>query len=74
MLNKCHNSICYHRVRESQATGKIRVGCISVESNLVYLLKKTTMDGNARNLIVYIICHNKAAKFKDDKNGYGRVG
>ena len=28
VLNKKHNSICYHRVREAQAAGTIRVGWI----------------------------------------------
>ena len=28
-LNKRHTSICYHRVREDQAAGIIRVGCIT---------------------------------------------
>ena len=28
-LNKIHNYICYHRVREAQASGVLRVGWIS---------------------------------------------
>ena len=47
---------------------------ISGEMNLAYLLTKTTMAGNASNSILEIIFHNKAAKWKDDKNDYGRVG
>ena len=33
MLNKGHNEICYHQVRESQAAGKICVEWITRESN-----------------------------------------
>ena len=62
MLNKSHNAVCYHRVRESQATGKIRVGWIEEKRNLVYLLKKTNMDGNACHPIVEIIFHYKTLK------------
>ena len=38
------------------------------------LLKKTTMDRNARHSIVEIIFHNNPVKWKDDKNDDGRVG
>ena len=34
VLNKRHNAICYHRVREAQAAGTIMVGWISGEYNL----------------------------------------
>jgi len=76
MLNKRHNAICYHRVRESQAAGRIRVGWIPGERNLADLLTKTTMAGNARHSIVEVIFHNKAAKWKekDYKNDDGRIG
>ena len=62
MLNKIHNAICYHRLRGSQAAGKIRVGWVPGGSNFEYLLTKTTMDGNVGHSIVEIIFHNKAAK------------
>ena len=60
-------------MRKSQAAGKIHVKWIPVERNLTDVLTKTNMAGNARNLIVKIIFHNKAAKWRDDKNYYGRV-
>ena len=33
VLNKKHNSICYHRVREAHTAGTMRVGWISGEYN-----------------------------------------
>ena len=51
-LNKRHNAIYYHRVRESQDAGILRVGCISGEFNLVDLFTKTTMSGNKRHNLV----------------------
>ena len=74
MLNKRHNAICYHQVRESQASGQIRVGWVPGERNPVDLLTKTTMDGNVRDSIVEIIFNNKAFKWKDDNNDDGIVG
>ena len=74
MLNKRHNVICYHRVREEQAAGKIHVIWVPGERNLADLLTRTTMAGNARHSIVEMIFHNKAVKWKDDNNDDGRVG
>jgi ribosomal protein L31E len=58
VLNKRHNAICYHKVRESQAAGTIRVGWIPGEQNLADLFTKTTMPGNVRNDIVETIFMN----------------
>jgi hypothetical protein len=44
VLNKKHNSICYHRVREAQATGTIHVGWIEGEYNKADLATKTTLS------------------------------
>ena len=44
MLNRKHNAICYHRVREAQAAGTIRVGWIKGEYNKADLLTKTTLS------------------------------
>ena len=49
MLNKSHNKICHHQLRQSQAEGKIRVGWVPRKSNTADLLTKTTMDGNVRH-------------------------
>ena len=40
MSNKRHNAICYHRGRESQAAGKIRVVWIPGEMNLYILVEE----------------------------------
>ena len=74
MLNKRHNVICYHRVKEAQAAGKIHVIWVPGERNLEDFLTKTNMAGNNRHSIVEIIFYNKEVKWKDDKNDDGRVG
>ena len=51
-LNQMNNTICYHRVRESQAAGILQVGWIPGEFNLEELLTKTTMPGNTRHNLV----------------------
>ena len=61
VLNKRHNAICYHRVREAQAAGTIKVGWIDGKFNLADLLTKTTMAGNAKHALVENIFHNNAA-------------
>eukprot|EP00557_Chaetoceros_sp_GSL56_P014199 CAMPEP_0176484462 /NCGR_PEP_ID=MMETSP0200_2-20121128/4466_1 /TAXON_ID=947934 /ORGANISM="Chaetoceros sp., Strain GSL56" /LENGTH=360 /DNA_ID=CAMNT_0017880935 /DNA_START=761 /DNA_END=1843 /DNA_ORIENTATION=- len=60
VLNKRHNAICYHRVREAQAAGIIRVGWIPGTENLADLLTKTTIAGNVKNDIVQSIFCNQA--------------
>jgi len=44
VLNKRHNAICYHRIREAQAAGMIRVGWIEGEKNVADLFTKTTLS------------------------------
>ena len=61
VLNKRHNAICYHRVREVQAAGTIRVGWIEGQYNLADLLTKTTMPGNVRDGLVRNVFMNNAA-------------
>lgn len=61
VLNKRHNEIFYHRVREAQASGIIRVGWIQSEYNLSDLFTKTTMPGNVRNDLVEMIFTNGAS-------------
>ena len=67
VLNKIHNSICYHRVGEAQASGTLRVGWISGEHNLAYLLTKTTMTGNMRHKMVESILYNKAVTIREEE-------
>ena len=64
-LNKRHNSICYHRVRESQAAGILRVGWIPGEFNLADLFTKTTMHGNTSHKLVDSIFSNTASPIGD---------
>lgn len=61
VLNKRHNAICYHRVREAQAAGTIRVAWIPGTENLADLFTKTTLSGNIKNDIVETIFCNNAA-------------
>ena len=65
VLNKRHNAICYHRVREAQAAGIIRVGWIPGTENLADLLTKTTLAGNVKNDIVQSIFCNQACVIGD---------
>lgn len=62
VLNKRHNAICYHRVREAQAADIIRVGWIPGEFNLADLFTKTTMPANMKNGLVQNIFCNKATE------------
>ncbi|GFH50563.1 gag-pol polyprotein [Chaetoceros tenuissimus] len=45
-LNKRHNAICYHRMREAQACGMIQVLWIEGKNNLADLFSKTTIAGD----------------------------
>ena len=67
VLNKRHNAICYHRVREAQAAGTIRVGWIEGKFNLADLFTKTTINNNDRHGIVNGIFHNDAAVVRNSK-------
>ena len=60
VLNKRHNTICYHRVREAQAEQIIRVAWIPGDLNLSDLLTKTTMPANKKNGFVQEIFTNNA--------------
>ncbi|GFH55427.1 hypothetical protein CTEN210_11903 [Chaetoceros tenuissimus] len=61
VLNKRHNAICYHRVREAQAAGTIKVGWIMGEYNLADLFTKTTMTGDLKHRLVHNIFNNDVA-------------
>ena len=63
-LNKRHNAIYYHRVREAQAAGTIIVGWIKGIFNLADSFTKTTMPGNKRNDMVENIFQNDACPVK----------
>jgi len=59
VLNKKHNSICYHRVREAQAAGIIRVGWIEGKFNVADLFTKTTLSNEAKRTFVQYIFNNQ---------------
>ena len=48
ILNKRHNAICYHHVREAHTAGTIRVGWIQGEYNKADLATKTTLSTKRR--------------------------
>ena len=58
VLNKRHNAICYHQVREAQAAQIIRVAWIPGDMNISDLLTKTTMPANKKNQFVQEIFTN----------------
>ena len=64
VLNKRHNAICYHRVREAQAAQIIRVAWIPGDLNLSDLLTKTTMPANKKNGFVEQVFTNKATCYR----------
>ena len=69
VLNKIHNIICYHIVREYQASGTLRVGGIPGDYNRADLLTKTTMIGNMRQNMVELIFYSKSAVIREiDEN------
>ena len=48
VLNKRHNAICYHRVREAHTAGIVRVGWIEGEYNKADIATKTTIPTKRR--------------------------
>ena len=59
VLNKRHNAICYHRVREAQAAGVIRVGWIEGKFNIADLFTKTTLSNEAKRTFVQHIFNDQ---------------
>ena len=53
VLSKKHNAICYHKVREAQASGAQRVGWIQGEYNQADIMTKTTLSTEVKSNI----CH-----------------
>ena len=66
VLNKRHNAICYHRVREAQASEIIRVGWIQGEYNQADLGTKTTLSTKRRYELVNEIMWNDGFTVLDD--------
>ena len=55
VLNKRHNAICYHRIREAHTAGTIRVGWIQGEYNKADLATKTTLPTKRRYELITTI-------------------
>jgi len=55
VFNKRHNAICYHRVREAQAAGIIRVGWIEGERNVADLFTETTISNESKRKFIQFI-------------------
>ena len=64
-LKKRHNCIYYHRVRDSQDAGILRVGWIPGEFNLADLFTKTRMPDITRRNLVDSIFSNTASPIGD---------
>ena len=67
VLNKKHNSICYHRVREAQAAGTIRVGWIEGEYNKADVATKTTLSNSRRYDLTSSIFDNDCTVIEKQK-------
>ena len=63
VLNKKHNSICYHRVQEAHTAGTIQVEWISGEYNKVYIGTKTTIPKNRQYELLNSIFNEKVSTF-----------
>lgn len=68
VLNKKHNSICYHRVREAQAAGTIRVGWIEGEYNKADIATKTTLSTSRRYDLISTIFDNNCQVIRRGQN------
>ena len=55
MLKKKHNSICYHKVRESIAAGILRIAKEPTETNLADILTKPLAGPRFKYLISHIL-------------------
>lgn len=67
VLNKKHNSICYHRVREAQAAGTIRVGWIKGDYNKADIATKTTLNTGRRYKLIGSIFDSTCTVIKKEK-------
>ena len=65
VLNKGHNAICYHIVREAQASQIIRMVWIDGDMNIADLLTKTTLATNKTHDFIMNIFGNGTTVIKD---------
>ena len=69
VLNKKHNSICYHRVQEAHKAGTIRVGWISGEYNKSDIGTKTTIPTKRRYKLLNSIFNEKVYTITKKSHG-----
>ena len=72
VLNKKHNSICYHRVWEAHTSGMIRCGWISCEYNKADISTKTTIPMKRQSELLNSIFNEKVSTIT--KKSYGDDG
>ena len=74
VLNKKHNSIFYHRVREAHTSGTIQVGWISGEFNKAYISKNTTITTKRQYELLNSIFNEKVTTITKKSHGdYGET-
>ena len=69
VLDKKHNSICYHRVQEVHTAGNIRVGWISGEYNKYDIGMKTTIREKRRYKLLNSIFNEKLSTITNKSHG-----
>ena len=74
VLNKRHNAICFHRVREAQASLVIRMAWIPGDLNLADLFTKTTMPANKKHGFVQVIFTNNVEVLEKKEFELGAMG
>ena len=70
VLNKKHNSICYHRVLEAHTASTIRFGWISGEYNKADIGTKTTIPTKIRYKLLNSIFNEKVSTITKKFHGY----
>ena len=71
VLNKKHNSICYHRVQEAHTTGTIQVIWISGEYNKADIGTKTTIPTKRQYELLNSIFNEKVSTITKKSHEYG---
>ena len=69
VLNKKHNSICYHRVREAHTAGTIRVEWISGEYNKSDIGTKKTIPRKRRYELLNLMFNEKVSTITNKYHG-----
>ena len=65
-LNRKHNAICYHKVREAQAARIVRIAWIEGEYNKADILTKTTLGTGRRYDLINSIFEDECAVVFDE--------